>query len=223
MTPGPASKVIARAGIADAWRDVYRGHLKRALDLGIAFVLLLALCPLFLVVAVAVRFRLGRPVFFRQVRLGLHGAPFLLLKFRTMSEARDPNGQLLPDEQRLTALGRWLRQTSLDELPQLINVLQGQISLVGPRPLLPEYRDLYSPAQGRRHTITPGITGWAQVKGRNLLGWQERFSADLWYVEHYGLVLDLWILWLTLVIVLRQRGVSSKGFATMPKFAGNGT
>jgi sugar transferase EpsL len=201
-----------------------RGHLllKRSLDVGIAALGLVLLSPLLLIVAVTVRLLLGAPVFFRQERPGRAGEPFVLLKFRTMVEARDADGHPLPDERRLTPLGRFLRSTSLDELPGLWNVLRGEMSLVGPRPLLMEYLPLYSPEQARRHEVRPGLTGWAQVHGRNELPWPERLELDVWYVDHSTLGLDLLILWKTLGTVLRRRGVSEAGAATMSKFRGEG-
>jgi sugar transferase EpsL len=159
-------------------------------------------------------------VFVRQLRPGLHGRPFTLLKFRTMTEARDPAGNLLPDEQRLTRLGRFLRRTSLDELPELINVLKGEMSLVGPRPLLMQYLDRYTPEQARRHEVKPGITGWAQINGRNALTWEEKFKLDVWYVDHRSFRLDLRIILLTVWKVLRQEGISQPGQATMEEFQG---
>jgi lipopolysaccharide/colanic/teichoic acid biosynthesis glycosyltransferase len=170
------------------------------------------------VVALIVWLALGRPVLFVQERPGLYGAPFKLFKFRTMRDAVDAEGRPLPDAERLTGLGRFLRSTSLDELPELWNVLKGDMSLVGPRPLLMEYLALYTPEQMRRHEVRPGITGWAQVNGRNALSWEEKFQLDLWYVEHRSLWLDLKILWLTGVTVFRRHGITSSGHATMPRF-----
>jgi len=194
--------------------------LKRLLDLAVAAAGLLLSSPLLLAVAAAIRLRMGAPVLFRQVRPGLHGRPFEVLKFRTMSEAAGPDGRPLPDAERLTALGRLLRRTSLDELPQLWNVLRGDLSLVGPRPLLMRYLSRYSPEQARRHEVCPGITGWAQVNGRNALTWEEKFRLDVWYVEHWSLALDLRILALTAWRVLRGAGVAQAGHATMPEFMG---
>jgi lipopolysaccharide/colanic/teichoic acid biosynthesis glycosyltransferase len=161
---------------------------------------------------------MGRPVLFRQARPGLHGKPFVMYKFRTMRDLRDAEGNLLPDEARLTPFGRWLRTTSLDELPELVNVLRGEMSLVGPRPLLMEYLERYTPEQARRHEVKPGITGWAQIHGRNNLSWEERLRLDVWYVDHWSLWLDLKILWRTLWMVLRREGISAQGHATMPRF-----
>ncbi|MEB3329574.1 MAG: sugar transferase [Candidatus Sericytochromatia bacterium] len=194
---------------------------KRALDLAAAGLGLALLWPLMLAVALAVAAFLGRPVLFRQVRPGLGGRPFEVLKFRSMSDACGPDGALLPDAERLGRFGRWLRRTSLDELPQLVNVLRGELSLVGPRPLLMAYLPLYTPEQARRHTVKPGITGWAQVNGRNAVTWERRFELDVWYVEHRSLGLDLRILALTAWKVLRREGVSAVGEATMPRFTGS--
>nr|WP_291327235.1 sugar transferase [Acidovorax sp. 28-64-14] len=166
------------------------------------------------------RRKLGSPAFFRQVRPGMHGQPFEMVKFRTMTDARGADGALLPDADRLTPFGRFLRASSLDELPELWNVLKGEMSLVGPRPLLMEYLPLYSPQQARRHEVRPGITGWAQVNGRNALGWDEKFKLDVWYVDHRSLWLDIKILWLTVKKVLVREGISAAGEATMPRFTG---
>ena len=194
--------------------------LKRGFDIVISLVLLILLLPVFLLIALLVRFTMGRPVLFRQMRPGLHGKPFVMLKFRTMTEDRDEEGRLLPDEKRLTRLGRFLRRTSLDELPELVNVLRGEMSLVGPRPLLMEYLDRYTPEQARRHEVKPGITGWAQVNGRNSLGWEEKFKLDVWYVDHWSIWLDIKILFLTVIKVLKREGISAEGHATMPEFLG---
>lgn len=194
--------------------------IKRVFDAAASLLLLCLLSPVMVGIAVAARFAIGRPVLFRQVRPGLNGKPFELVKFRTMTDAKDAEGRLLPDEQRLNAFGRWLRRTSLDELPELWNVLVGEMSLVGPRPLLMEYLELYSEEQFRRHAVRPGLTGWAQVNGRNAISWEQKFEFDVWYVEHQSLRLDLHILWRTLILVLRGDGVSQAGHATMPKFTG---
>ena len=194
---------------------------KRAFDFACAALLLAALAPVMLVVALLIRWRMGAPVLFRQVRPGLGGRPFVLYKFRTMQEATDPRGEPLPDAERLTPLGAAIRRTSLDELPQLYNVLRGDMSLVGPRPLLTEYLPLYSARQARRHDVRPGITGWAQVNGRNATSWPERFELDVWYVEHRSFGLDLKILRLTLAKVLSGADVSQPGRATMERFRGN--
>lgn len=195
--------------------------MKRLFDLLMSLALLLALAIPLLFLWVVIRCKLGSPVLFRQVRPGLHGQPFMMVKFRTMTDARDVNGELLPDALRLTSLGRFLRASSLDELPELWNVLRGEMSFVGPRPLLMEYLPLYTPAQARRHEVRPGITGWAQVNGRNSLSWEERFKLDVWYVDNRTFGLDLRILWLTVRKVLVRDGINAEGEATMPKFKGN--
>jgi lipopolysaccharide/colanic/teichoic acid biosynthesis glycosyltransferase len=194
---------------------------KRLFDLLMSLLLLLFLALPLLLLWVLIRCKLGSPVLFRQVRPGMHGEPFMMVKFRTMTDERDARGELLPDVKRLTALGRFLRATSLDELPELWNVLRGEMSLVGPRPLLMEYLPLYSSEQARRHEVRPGITGWAQVNGRNSVSWEERFKLDVWYVDNHSLWLDLRILWLTVRKVLVREGISAEGDATMPKFKGN--
>jgi sugar transferase EpsL len=194
---------------------------KRGFDLVVAVIVLVLLSPLMLIAAAMVLLFLGSPVLFRQQRPGLHGKPFTIYKFRTMTDARDTEGRLLPDDQRLVSLGRFLRRTSLDELPELLNVLKGNMSLVGPRPLRMRYLDRYSPEQARRHEVQPGITGWAQVNGRNALTWEEKFRMDVWYVDNWSLLLDLKILWLTLIGVLKQEGISAAGYATMPEFKGS--
>jgi lipopolysaccharide/colanic/teichoic acid biosynthesis glycosyltransferase len=195
--------------------------LKRSFDLVLAVFAALLLAPVLAVVAVLVRSRLGSPVLFRQLRPGLHGKPFEMVKFRTMTDARGADGALLPDAVRLTPFGQFLRRASLDELPELWNVLRGEMSLVGPRPLLMQYLPLYSPAQARRHAVRPGVTGWAQVNGRNALSWDEKFAADVWYVDNCSLWLDLKILALTVLAVLGRKGISAAGEATMPPFTGS--
>lgn len=195
--------------------------MKRLLDLVIASTALLALSPVLLLTALFVRVSLGGPVLFRQHRPGLEGRPFTLFKFRTMRDAFDREGAPYPDDQRLTAVGRFLRAWSLDELPELWNVLRGDMSLVGPRPLLMEYMPLYSAEQARRHEVRPGITGWAQVNGRNKLSWNDRFALDLWYVDNRSLMLDLRILALTVRKVLGREGISHPGHATMERFDGS--
>ena len=200
------------------WRSTVARSLKRAMDIAGALVGLILFGPVMIVVALLVRWRLGKPVLFRQVRAGLCGKPFVIYKFRTMTEARDAQGNPLPDEERLTPLGRFLRRYSLDELPEFFNVLKGDMSLVGPRPLYLRYIPRYSPEQKKRLWMKPGITGWAQVNGRNALSWEERFALDVWYVEHWSLWLDLKILFLTLWKVLKAEGVSHPGWATMPEF-----
>lgn len=194
--------------------------MKRCFDFcAAAGALVLLAVPLF-VLAVLVRVRLGKPVLFSQVRPGMHGKPFRMIKFRTMTDERAPDGALLPDADRLTRFGRFLRASSLDELPELWNVLKGDMSLVGPRPLLVDYLPLYSPEQARRHEVRPGITGWAQVNGRNALSWEDRFALDVWYVDHQSLALDVRILWLTVRKVLVREGISAAGEATMSRFTG---
>jgi lipopolysaccharide/colanic/teichoic acid biosynthesis glycosyltransferase len=194
--------------------------MKRMIDTLLILLALPLLLPAMLLLAWLVRRKLGSPVFFRQTRPGLQGRPFNMVKFRTMADARGPDGQLLPDAYRLTAFGRFLRASSLDELPELLNVLKGDMSLVGPRPLLMEYLPLYSPEQARRHVVRPGITGWAQVNGRNSLSWEDKFKLDVWYVDHRSLWLDIKILWLTVRKVLVREGISAAGEATMSKFTG---
>jgi sugar transferase EpsL len=193
---------------------------KRTLDVLVAFTLLLLLSPLLLVTAIAVRVMLGSPVLFIQDRVGKGGGVFRLYKFRTMKDARDADGQLLADAQRLTRLGRFLRAASVDELPEFWNVLKGDMSLVGPRPLLVEYLARYTPEQARRHEVSPGISGLAQVRGRNATSWDERFALDVWYVDHRSMWLDVRILFITLWKVVFREGVASPGHATMPKFTG---
>ena len=195
-----------------------QAYLKRVFDIVVSAVALTVLAPVMGLIALAVWRTMGRPVLFRQARPGLHGKPFVMYKFRTMRDLRDAEGNLLPDEARLTPFGRWLRTTSLDELPELVNVLRGEMSLVGPRPLLMEYLERYTPEQARRHEVKPGITGWAQIHGRNNLSWDERFKLDVWYVDNWSLWLDLKILWRTLWMVLRREGISAQGHATMPRF-----
>jgi lipopolysaccharide/colanic/teichoic acid biosynthesis glycosyltransferase len=168
--------------------------------------------------ALMVRLRLGSPILFYQERPGLHGKPFFMVKFRTMTDARDATGALKPDGERLTAFGRFLRSTSLDELPELWNVVKGEMSLVGPRPLLMRYLERYSPEQARRHEVAPGITGWAQVNGRNALSWDEKFTLDVWYVDNWSVALDFRILWMTISKVVRREGISQTGEATMEEF-----
>jgi lipopolysaccharide/colanic/teichoic acid biosynthesis glycosyltransferase len=195
--------------------------LKRCFDVTVAVCAIILLLPLLIWAGVVVHFRLGNPVLFRQLRPGLHGRPFEMVKFRTMRNACDGEGNLLPDAERMTRVGEWLRATSFDELPELWNVIKGDMSLVGPRPLLMEYLPLYSPEQARRHDMRPGITGWAQVNGRNNLSWEEKFRLDVWYVDHQTLLLDLKIIWLTLRKVLLREGINAQGEVTMPKFTGN--
>jgi lipopolysaccharide/colanic/teichoic acid biosynthesis glycosyltransferase len=189
-------------------------------DVLVASIGLLAGLPVLLLAALLVRVRMGSPVLFSQVRPGRAARPFRLVKLRTMRDATGPDGQPLPDAQRLTRLGRFLRASSIDELPQLWNVLRGDLSLVGPRPLLMQYLPRYSPDQARRHEVMPGITGWAQVNGRNAISWEERFALDVWYVDHWSLGLDARILARTVTTVFRRSGISREGHATMPEFTG---
>jgi lipopolysaccharide/colanic/teichoic acid biosynthesis glycosyltransferase len=195
--------------------------MQRIFDILAASVGLIVFAPVLIVVAILVGRHMGRPVLFRQIRPGRHGVPFRMVKFRTMRDAVDANGVPLSDAERLTRLGRFLRASSLDELPELWNVLKGEMSLVGPRPLLMEYLPLYSPEQARRHEVRPGVTGWAQVNGRNALSWEEKFALDLWYVENRSLWLDLKIVWMTIRKVIKRDGISAEGEATMPKFTGS--
>ena len=201
----------------------YRKAGKRLFDIGASVFGLIVLSPALAATAICVRLFLGRPVIFSQERPGLDGRPFKLLKFRTMSDARGSDGALLPDGERLGAFGRFLRETSLDELPELWNVLQGEMSIVGPRPLLMTYLPLYSSTQLRRHEVRPGITGWAQVNGRNTLSWEKKFDLDIWYVDNVSLVLDARILWATLRAVVLREGISAPGHTTMPPFTGSGS
>jgi lipopolysaccharide/colanic/teichoic acid biosynthesis glycosyltransferase len=195
-------------------------QMKRLLDLFVSLIVLVLILPLFALIAAGIRMSMGAPVFFCQTRPGLKGEPFSLLKFRSMVTAFDDRGKMLPGQKRLTPLGRFLRNLSLDELPQLVNVLKGDMSLVGPRPLLMEYLDLYTPEQKRRLDVRPGITGWAQVNGRNALTWEERFALDVWYVDHQSIRLDLKILWMTLVKVVRREGVTTRDGNLAAHFAG---
>lgn len=194
--------------------------IKRISDIIGAALGILLLCPIIFIVAWQVRRRLGAPVFFRQTRPGLKAKPFLMVKFRTMRDAVDPAGNLLPDSERMTPFGSFLRSSSLDELPEFWNVLKGDMSLVGPRPLLMEYLPLYTPEQYRRHEVRPGVTGWAQINGRNALSWDEKFALDVWYVDNRSLWLDLKIIFLTVKKVVMRDGISAEGEATMPKFTG---
>ena len=200
---------------------MYSRGLKRAFDCFGAALGLLLLSPLFLLIAVAVRLRLGSPVIFRQQRPGRDGRPFTIFKFRTMRPEPASGGVIVPDAERLTRLGDMLRAASVDELPELVNVLRGEMSMVGPRPLLMEYLPLYSADQARRHAVRPGLTGWAQVRGRNALGWDEKFALDTWYVEHVSVSLDLRILVMTALQVFRRRGISHGDHVTMPRFRGD--
>lgn len=195
---------------------------KRAFDLAVVLLSLPITLPVLALLFLLVRVKLGGPALFRQTRPGLGGKPFTLVKFRSMTDARDATGALLGDADRLTRFGKLLRASSLDELPELWNVLKGDMSLVGPRPLLMSYLPLYSPEQARRHDVLPGITGWSQVKGRNALSWEQKFALDVWYVDHWSPWLDVRIILLTVAKVLRRHGVSADGHATMPPFTGSG-
>jgi lipopolysaccharide/colanic/teichoic acid biosynthesis glycosyltransferase len=195
--------------------------IKRVFDILLSAIMLIVLAPVIIIVAVIVAFNLGQPTLFRQARPGLKGKVFDIIKFRSMRDAVDNNGVLLSDEQRLTPFGKKLRNSSLDELPGLWSVLKGDMSLVGPRPLLTEYLPLYSPEQARRHDVKPGITGWAQINGRNNISWQEKFALDVWYVDNQNLWLDIKILFLTIKKVCKQADINAKGEATMSKFTGN--
>ena len=211
---------MERNGVA-GMISFYKSTGKRLLDLGVSLLALVVLAPVLLVLVLLVRVKFGAPVLFRQQRPGLHGKAFMLFKFRTMIDVRDSQGNLLTDAERLTPLGRFLRSTSLDELPELLNVLRGDISLVGPRPLLMGYLPRYTPEQARRHDVKPGITGWAQVNGRNALSWDDKFKLDIWYVDHQNIWLDMKILVMTIWSVLTRHGVSAAGHSTMPEFMGN--
>ena len=195
--------------------------MKRIVDILFSLFLLVLLSLLILILSIILKIIMGSPVFFKQSRPGLNGIPFTIYKFRTMSDEKDPDGLLLNDDKRLTGFGKILRRFSLDEIPQLYNVLKGDLSMVGPRPLLMEYLPLYTPEQARRHEVRPGITGWAQVNGRNALSWEERFKLDVWYVDHQTIWLDLKILWLTLLRVLHGEWINQEGQATMEKFRGS--
>lgn len=195
--------------------------IKRLFDIFLATTLLCLLAPILLLLTYKIRKNLGTPVIFKQERAGKNGKPFMMYKFRSMSDAKDANGNLLSDAERLTDFGKKLRASSLDELPELWNVLKGDMSLVGPRPLLMEYLPLYSPEQFQRHNMKPGITGWAQINGRNAISWEERFQLDLWYIRHFSFLLDIKILYLTLHKTLNKADISAQGEATMPKFTGN--
>lgn len=195
--------------------------IKRLFDIALAFLILTPLTPVLFLLAILITIKLGSPVLFRQIRPGFNALPFEMLKFRTMTESTDKDGNLIPDAQRLTNFGRFLRSTSLDELPTLWNVIKGEMSLVGPRPLLMEYLPLYNEKQARRHDVKPGITGWAQVNGRNAISWQEKFDLDVWYVENQSFWLDLKILLMTVKKVILRDGISEGGEVTMSKFTGN--
>ena len=204
-------------------RSRKKGWIKRFFDISLIIPAALFWLPVIGLLALLVRFKLGMPVFFCQTRPGLSGKPFTIYKFRTMTDCRDEKGRLLPDEQRLTTFGCFMRRTSIDELPELFNVLIGDMSLVGPRPLLIEYLNRYTPEQARRHQMKPGITGWAQIKGRNAISWDEKFELDVWYIDNWSPWLDIKIALITFLKVLRQEGISSHGHVTMPEFMGNRT
>ncbi len=196
--------------------------IKRFLDFFSAVLLLICLSPFWVLLLILCLKKIGKPIFFRQERTGINGKIFKIYKLRTMTNAKDANGKLLPDAERLTSFGRFLRATSLDEIPQLLNVLKGDMSLVGPRPLLPRYLPLYSPEQMRRHYVKPGITGWAQIRGRNAISWSEKFKLDEWYVDNWSFCLDIKILILTVMeVVFKHSGISARGHETMPEFTGN--
>ena len=194
---------------------------KRILDILLSTIMLLILGPLLILVYFLVSYKLGKPAIFKQERTGLHGKIFVLYKFRSMTNKKDENGNLLPDKDRITDFGNFLRQTSLDELPELYNILKGDMSFVGPRPLLVKYLERYSPEQARRHEVKPGLTGWAQVNGRNAISWEEKFKLDVWYVDNWNLMLDIKILWMTVIKVFKREGISAEGEATMKEFLGN--
>ncbi len=200
---------------------VYRRYGKRLLDLALTVPALVLLSPLLALIAVLVRVTMGEPVLFRQQRPGLHGQPFILYKFRTMTDAYDAEGRVRSEADRLTPLGRLLRSASLDELPELWNVLKGEMSLVGPRPLLMKYLERYTPEQARRHEVRPGLTGWAQVNGRNAISWEQKFALDVWYVDHFSFWLDLKIMALTAWKILKREGISQPGHVTMEEFRGS--
>jgi sugar transferase EpsL len=191
--------------------------IKRLFDIIFSLTLIILLAPLILFIALLIWVTMGRPILFRQRRVGYQGQVFTIYKFRTMTEERDENGNLLPDEQRLTRFGRFLRETSLDELPELFNVLKGDMSLVGPRPLLVEYLPYYTPEERKRHNMRPGITGWAQVNGRNAITWDQKLALDVWYVDNWSLWLDFKIILMTIIKVIKREGISTNGYATAPR------
>lgn len=202
------------------WRESMYPFIKRCIDVLGAGLGLIMLSPFLLIVFLAIWVNIGSPILFKQSRPGFNGKPFKMYKFRTMTNERDAVGNLLPDEQRLNRLGKFLRSTSLDELPELFNVLKGDMSLVGPRPLLIQYLERYTPEQARRHEVKPGITGWAQINGRNALSWEEKFALDVWYIDNQSIWLDIKILFLTVVKVFKREGISATGEATMAEFRG---
>jgi len=195
--------------------------MKRVFDILLSFILLMIALPILLVVSIVIYCKIGKPLLFSQIRPGKDGQLFRIYKFRTMDNTKDTNGVLLPDEYRLKSVGKFIRSTSTDELPQLFNVLMGDMSFVGPRPLLIEYLTLYNNEQKRRHDVMPGITGWAQVNGRNAISWEEKFNYDVWYVDNQSFVLDMKILWMTFLKVIKRSGVSSSSSVTMEKFKGS--
>ena len=204
----------------DKIRNMKTLKLKRLIDIVGSLIGLALSSPIIIVISIVIYFTMGRPIFFKQVRPGLKGKPFVIYKFRTMLDLRDEKRNLLPDEKRLTTIGKFLRSTTLDELPEFWNVLKGDMSLVGPRPLLMEYLDRYTPEQARRHNVKPGMTGWAQINGRNAISWEEKFKLDVWYVDNWNILLDLKIIFLTILKVLKREGISAEGHATMPEFRG---
>lgn len=212
---------MSSANILPQHRNRRKLIAKRIFDISVSGLSLLIFSPFLILIAFLVRIKLGSPVLFRQIRPGLHGEPFTIYKFRTMTDEKDDKGELLPDEERLTSFGQFLRRLSLDELPELINVLKGNMSIVGPRPLRMYYLDRYSLEQARRHEVKPGITGWAQINGRNLLTWDEKFQLDVWYVDNWTIWLDIRIILRTLVMVIKREGISAEGHATMPEFMGS--
>lgn len=196
--------------------------MKRIFDFFFAGIMLILVLPIMVIVATLVRYKLGSPVLFKQTRAGYKGRPFTIYKFRTMKNLIDDNGKLLPDEERITPFGQMLRRYSLDELPQLFNVLKGDVSLVGPRPLLMEYLPLYNEQQRRRHDVKPGITGWAQINGRNGINWEEKFDLDIWYIDHYSFLLDIKIILLTVLKLFDSKGICEEGYVTAKDFKGSG-
>ncbi|MBN1470744.1 MAG: sugar transferase [Syntrophaceae bacterium] len=210
--------MVTRTSIDNTKSSIYVSCGKRLLDLALVIPSLVVLLPVLAAAALLVRIKLGSPVLFRQMRPGMQGKPFALYKFRTMTDKRGDDGQLLPDKERLTRLGRLLRATSIDELPELFNVLKGDMSLVGPRPLLMQYLERYTPEQARRHEVKPGVTGWAQVNGRNAITWEEKFKLDVWYVDHRSLWLDMKIILMTAWRIVRREGINQLGQATMEEF-----
>lgn len=217
---GPKMRPVVFSRTRPQRRTFYTRFGKRVLDLLISITALLVFAPVMLVVAILVRQKLGTPVIFRQERPGHHGKSFMMYKFRTMTNATDASGNLLPDAQRITPFGRFLRRSSLDELPELFNVIKGEMSVVGPRPLLMKYLDRYTPEQFRRHDEKPGITGWAQINGRNAISWEEKFAYDVWYVDHCSLWLDIKIIFLTALKVFKKEGISAAGYVSAPEFKG---